>query len=470
MTAVPLPTTSMPGRHPQESAGRLINCFAEPLGPGARSKAVIRRAPGLKSFGTTSGSGFRGALLDGNTLYAAWDKVYSFTSAGGAGTLVGSLSGTEKAFWAKNNKTPTADKVLVVPGEGAFVVTASAVSDYPDSDVGQPNAVCFLDGFFFFTYGNAQCIASALNDTAIDALNVATAEAKSDTLLRPVPFNETLFLCGTDSIEAWSGNPVNATGFPFNRVTVIQPGLAGRYAIAGHEDGFGKALVYVGSDNAVHRLTGYTHEKISPPDLDRLIEAVSDKDTLEAGVYIARGHSFWVLSSDDWTWAFDLNNNRWHERASYLKTRWRGTQPVWAFEEWICGDTESGNLGQIDQETRTEFTDPLRARIESAPVAKFPAYVAAARIDVDITVGVGDVTGTSPIQTDPTIEISCSRNGGVDWDVSRIVPLGQQAVADQRVYATRFGQVGPQGVRFRFDVSSPVEFGLMGADVTAAAL
>src|SRR4051812_20730752 len=35
MTMITLPTTSMPGQRPQESGGRLVNCFAESLGESA---------------------------------------------------------------------------------------------------------------------------------------------------------------------------------------------------------------------------------------------------------------------------------------------------------------------------------------------------------------------------------------------------------------------------------------------------
>src|SRR5690606_27187527 len=114
---------------------------------------------------------------------------------------------------------------------------------------------------------------------------------------RPVPWGDQLLLCKSSSIEVWSGGTVNDTGFPYNRVTVIQRGVIGAAAIAGHEDGFGAALIFVGDDCAVHALAGgYEPVRISPPALERLIEAVEDKSTLEASVYIADGHPRWVLS------------------------------------------------------------------------------------------------------------------------------------------------------------------------------
>lgn len=464
MVAIPLPLTSMPGRHPQESAGRLINCYAEPLGDGMRWPAARRRVPGFSIWGRTGRSGYRGAGFVAAELYGAWeDKIYKFSPSGGDGVEHGNLPGSAKCFWARNNNA-VPDVVVVDPENGATVVTTSAVNSYPDPNVGAPNAVCFLDGYFFFTYGNGLCRASGINSTSINTLDVVTAEAKSDTLLRPVPFNNQLYLFGSGSIEVFSGNPVNDEGFPFNRVTVIPRGLAGRYCVSGFEDGFGKALVFIGDDNAVYILNGYSPEKISPPDLDNLIEQVADKNTLETSVYVTGGRAVFVVSSLLWTWEFSLNSLKWNERASYQKSRWRGTQLINAYGKWLAGDIDSGNLVELSS-IRTETTDPLVMRIESAPISKFPNRGKIARIDLDITVGRGISTGTDPNQTDPTIEISVSRDGGVNWDPPRLVKIGQQAIADRRVYATRFGLSTGQGARVRIDVSDDVDVAVMGGEM-----
>src|SRR3954468_22405387 len=136
MPHIPWPLSSSPGASAQESAGRLINCYAEPLGKdvGADKKlqppaVVWRKSPGLSLFGTSAAqTGFRGALnLDNSALYAAWSgKVTKFNSSGTETVLTGSLTGTEKVFWARNNKA-TPDLVCVAPGTGAFSVSSTAV-------------------------------------------------------------------------------------------------------------------------------------------------------------------------------------------------------------------------------------------------------------------------------------------------------------------------------------------------------
>ena len=261
MPPIPFPLTTMPGTRPQESAGRLINARAEPLGEGQRNAARRVRVPGLASFATSSQSGFRGQIVVATILYAAFaGKVYRTTSAGGAMVLVGDLAGTRPVFFARNNRTPTPD-TAVVSENGAFLVSSGSVVDFGDPDLPQPNAVCFMDGYFFFTIADGRCFASGINATTIDATHFATAEGKPDGLIRPVAFGTTLFLCGTNSIEAWT-NTANPTGFPFSRAAVIPRGLLAATAITGFEDGFGFGLVFVGNDAGVHRMNGYAPEKI----------------------------------------------------------------------------------------------------------------------------------------------------------------------------------------------------------------
>lgn len=464
MVAIPFPLSTSPGINSQESGGRLINCFAVPLERTAGRNASYHRVPGLTNFGTSSETGPRGLIEISGVLYGVFeDNLTKWTSAGGAGTTVATLSGTTKVTLARNNNSPP-DQVVVTE-DGAFTFTASAVAgSYPDADLPQPNSVCSIDGYLLFTIGDGRAFATDLNSTAVNSLSFGKAEYKPDGLVRGVPYDGRLFLFGAATTEIWTNEGLSP--FPFTRATIFSRGLASLTAIAGHEDGFGSALIFVGDDNRVHRVNGYTPEAISPPDLDALIEAVADKDDLTACVYVSGGFSFWQLSSPTWTWTFNINNGKWHERQSHLLTRSRIEQTVFAFNKWLCQDTETGNVQQITNTTHLEIANPLRARIESGPVLNFPNRIQVARADFDFAQGVGIATGTEPIQTDPSVEISWT-NDGRNWSHPVVRKLGKQTVAGNRVTVNGAGLSGPQGRRWRIDQSDPVFFGLMGGDQSA---
>lgn len=461
-----LPSSSFPGARGQEGAGRLINCYAEPLGPGARGQFSRRRVPGLASFGTSAQTVFRGMIDRSGVLYCVFDGVvWKTTSAGGALTSHGSLSGSDKCTLAKNNNA-TPDVVAVDPVTGAFVITAGTVSAYPDADVGAPNSVCAFYGYFVFGYGDGKLRSSALNGTSINTNDFVTAEARPDSIVRPVPLGDILYAFGATTIELLSGTNINLEGFPFTRIGVLPLGLKGRNAVTGHEDGSGMTrLFFVGSDNSCYLISGASYEKISPPDVDRDIAAVTDADDIEAGCYVAEGQTVVVLSGPTFSWEYRVGSNKWNERGSHSLERWRGTQPYFAFSKWLCGDYQSGNILEIDADTEEEAGNPLTMSVISAPAA---ANGFIARVDVDITTGVGVSSGDTSNERTPTCEISVSTDGGASFGYPQIVEIGEAAIYRQRVFATRFGRSTGQGAVVRIDVSDQVDVGILGAEITVA--
>src|SRR3974390_610227 len=220
MTNIPFPMLTMPGQQPMVSGGRLINCYPEPLSQTAGLPNAYWRVPGLSVFGTTPSGSYRGGVYVQGVYYAIFGTtVYTFTSAGGAGTaLTGSVPGTGFCYCSVNQAS-TPDVVFVSPGIGAFwsAYGSSSVGAYPDINVnspGTPNCVTYMQGYFIFTYGNWQTIVTGPNNTAINPLNFATANSKPDTLFRPIPFGGQLLLCGSHSIPVFGGSD-NQNRSPF---------------------------------------------------------------------------------------------------------------------------------------------------------------------------------------------------------------------------------------------------------------
>lgn len=475
MVALSLPTTTSPGQYPQESGGRIINGYVEPLSGNAGTKFAIKRAAGLSAFATTEQTGFRGAQLVGNTLYSAFSgKAVKNTSAGGAATVLsGSLNGTLPVIWARNNAS-TPNLVAVAPGDGAFEVSATAVSAYSDADVGSPNSVCFLKGFFIFSYENGGVRASGINSVSINTLDYATAESKPDILYRAIPAgNGQLLLCGDKSIEVWGG--LNDTGFPFSYISTIDRGILGRYCITGDTDGWGRERFLIGDDGGVYKLVGYQLTPVGTPDLARLILGVSDLDTLQMSVYVANGIPFVVIQCPAWTWALDVSQGIWSERKSKIgnggqSPAWRGLLHHQAFGKWICGDRQSGNVLAVNQSNPLEVEQPLVMEIETGPQGSFPNGARVNRLDLYCSVGVGMAPGLDPIETDPVILIFISNDNGLSWSNPWTRKLGRQATGSQKITVNNMGHCGPQGIKFKFRISDPVHVGLMGGDIDVTLL
>jgi hypothetical protein len=459
--AIPFPVQTSQGAKVQESGGRIINGYVDELGDQAPNKTVIRRGPGIVNFGTSARTGFRGAILVNGIVYAAYSgQLEKWSIAGGASANVGVLNGTKRGFFAANNNT-TPDKVFVDPDGNIATFTPSAVTNsWPDPDLPAVNSVDFLDGYLVFTTGDGRAFATDLNSTSVNALSFGKAEAKPDGLVRVIAWGGRLLFFGNITTEVWTD--AGTVPFPFTRNTVIPRGLAGPYCVSGYEDGLSRGPIFVGDDNCVYALNGYTPVKVSNADIEGLIEAVADKTTLEATSYMARGHAFFQLSCPDWTKILDITTSQWFDRDSYLVTRSRISGAIYAFTKWLTGDVQNGNLQQISIAANDEVGNPLKLRIESGPVMNFPGGVPVGRADFYFTTGVGIATGTDPIQTDPSVEISWSDDGGQTWSNPILRKLGRQS--EPRKLVSLVGCTGRstwEGRRWRIDISDPVYAGFL---------
>lgn len=405
---IPFPLSSFPGANPQEGAGRLINCYAEVLGepskPSAPAQQVWRGTAGLSQHNNaaTGQTGYRGGLLVKNLSYEIFKNTACTVDVAGNVNVLGAFPGTKLVTIARD-LAATPDVVAVDVDNGAYILsTGGAPSFYNGGgNLPQPNSVSNQDGYFFFTIGDNRVFASPLNALGtINALTYITISEKADVnLLRGIPFSGVMLFFTTGHCSVWYDAANPAPNFPYARQTVLETGLIQYSAIAGWEVGFSE-LLWVAQDFGVYWMTAGSLApiKVSPPDLDRLIEAqVKAGNLLEAGCSMYGGKKFWHLSSPAWSWEFNLSTRKWHERWSLnagVYGRWRAVGGHPAFNKWLVGDTQSGNLLFVDDTNYTENGAPLLFQIESGPARDFPQQLNVARADFDFVFGVGQNVGT----------------------------------------------------------------------------
>jgi hypothetical protein len=472
MPAIQFPLSSSPGPNPQEGAGRLVNAMVEKLGDGARNATTWTRVPGMQQFTKVDAPmahvHTRGMIAANSTqlLTVQNQQVYLIDDDGDTYAM-GTLDGTDLVTVAKNNKTPTPD-IVVVTANGAFNLHTSAPpSSFADPDLPQPNSVAFLGGYFIFTTLGGQIWASEFNDVAVDPLSFTYASARSDALLRGISFRNEFFAFGSSSIEVYQN--AGLIPFPLSFVTMIPRGLAGKFAVAGWEEGWSNELIWAADDSVVYQLSGYSPVRISTHDVERAIESVEDKSTLHAFVFVRAGHAHWALKSPTWTWVYDLTTKQWHERESYLSDRWRASCSVKGFDRWICGDELTGHLYEVTDQYQYEGDDPLTFTIRSSPGAAFPARINIPRADFDFVAGVGSIFGVDPIETDPTVLIRWSNDAGATWSTPLTRRLGSQGETKTRVTVNRTGMAGPGGRVWELSCSDPVHIGLLGGQMVVEA-
>src|SRR5580765_1194857 len=405
---IPFPTSSFPGAVTQESAGRIINIYAEPLGDKSPSPVAWHRSPGLTLYASTALHGYRGGLLVVNLAYevfaedAATPNVVTVDAAGTVSALIGVLAGLKGVQIARNNASPP-NVIAVDIDNGAYQLDTGTVTAYTSGGVlPQPKSICYQDGYLFFGIADRRVFATGINTIVINALTFISVQAKSsDILQRLIPFGGLLFIFCSSSTEVWQDTAQPAPGFPYSRLVVLEYGLLQENAIAGYEDGF-SILMWVAQDYGVWQLQpgSFQPTKISPPDLDRLIQSAFLAGlAFDARAYITSGRKFWVLSCSRWSWEFNTATNKWNERASRdgltsVLGRVRSIFGHPGFGKWLTGDIQSGNLLFTDETNYTENGIAILARMESAPVEDFPNRMRIARADFSFVTGVGRATNS----------------------------------------------------------------------------
>jgi hypothetical protein len=391
-------------------------------------------------------------------------------------TLTGTLPGIDRVTWAKNNQMATPPRgLVVVTNIGAYSVTPTAVSIYPDSDLpGTPSSVCHLDGYILFTYGNGRIVATGLNGLAVDPLSITTAEANPDGLLRGIVSGRQLFAMGPASVEVYQN--VGSSPFPLARTAVIPVGLMGTFAAAGgnETDGWDQTPLFVASDGTVRYFKGYEPVIVSTRAVERFIESVDDPTTITAYVYTFYGNSIFGLRGNGLTpqercWEYNTTTGQWHERQSQGFFTWRGHRTIRAFDKWFVGDVGSTELRAIEPLAQTEHLSQIPCRIESKIMRNFPERMAVSRADFSFAQGVGIATGVDPTQTDPVAEISWSDDGGGTWSRPLRRTLGRQGEYGWDVRVNRTGLTTKAGRRWRVDFADQVPITFLGATMDVEA-
>jgi hypothetical protein len=120
---IPFPLSSFPGANPQEGAGRLINCYAEPLGesskPSAPAQQVWRGSAGLSQHAITAQTGYRGGLIVKNLSYETFLNTAMTVDVAGAINVLGAFPGSKKVSIARN-QAGAPDVVAVDVDNGAY--------------------------------------------------------------------------------------------------------------------------------------------------------------------------------------------------------------------------------------------------------------------------------------------------------------------------------------------------------------
>ena len=490
----PLPLASYQLPDLRAGSKRLIGCYPEmaqqtqPDDQFSQNPATLRRWPGTSLF-TPSGftNPLRGMWEMAGTVYAVIGfDLYTVSSAGTYMLVPGSNSSITGTGFVRMTDNQ-ACLVILVPGtDTCYTYTpfsgGGGFQQLTNSfflNLGGAIDCWYVDGFIVFLANNNGGNGSFTffnDDGKIASGNAQITFATAASFTRQFgtdPFygmavdHREVMLFGSRTTEGFV-NTGNATGSPFSTApdSIMPYGihpLAG-FTIANQDN----ALIFVANDLTVRRREGQTPVRISTAAVEAVLLNANKQGNL-AGMYALTsqdgcptwaGHPFYILTipGAGRTLAYDCVTQQWFDIVSVVngqEIQWRALSYLNAFGKQLIGDSESGQIGYLDDQVQTEFGNanaPVVCAFTTQPVYDGNNRIILRRAEAVITAGAGPTPGVAP-----RVSLFISDNWGQTFDVSGddSQTLGLPGDTDNRAIWWNLGQHYSCVLKFQVTDPSP---------------
>ena len=309
--------------------------------------------------------------------------------------------------------------------------------------------------------------ATLCNNANIDPLDFGTAEINPDKIVSGHVNHNELFILGQETIEIFKN--IGGSGFPFQRIqgANIQKGCYAKFSPVEFDNTF---LFVGGGKNeraAIWRIvSSQSADKISTDAIDLAIQRFSEEEISKsfsftfsiAGQFIA-GFTFESTNIESVTFCFNATSQKWFELRSGLSGRWRVNSIINVYGKLLCGDSEDGRIGYLD-DVFEEYGETIFRERTAQPFIIDGNSQYWPELELTMETGVGLTTGQGD---DPQIRMSFSDNGGRTFSSERSRSFGKIGEYNKRPIWRRNGRVPSHRV-VRFTESDPVLCNLIRLD------
>lgn len=446
MVALPFGTGAYQRRAGRFPPFRLVNMFAEATPANANGPVALLSRPSLQTHLDVGTGPIRGVFsqsgtFNGEILSVSGNKVYRTS------TEVGTITGSENVRFATSGS-----QVLISTGAQLYLTDGSTVSGVAFPDGAQVSAVAFIAGYFVAVRKDSQKFywSAVFNGASWDGLDFASAESSPDNLLDCWVIGDELWLLGANSTEVWV--PSGDQDAPFVRVE-------GRL----YDKGIFASGVAANVDNTLFWVTneGFVARGDARPIRvsDHAIEeAISNSTELKAWAFTWQGHNFFVLLTDDGTFAFDAATREWCEFASYGFTKFRCHVGIDRDQTVIMGDDTMGRLWTFNDSAYYDGSEPIQRVLTAALPTNAPVSVDNILLDASV----GQTIYLTGQGADPVAEMRVSRDAGNTWSGWRETSVGQQGEYRKRVIWRRCGAADEPGYLIEFRITDPAPWRVSG--------
>lgn len=328
---------------------------------------------------------------------------------------VGVIPGDSRVSMADNGT----ELMVLVPGGDGYIIDESSgtpfvkITDAGFTANGAPQIVVFIDSFFVCSTDSKKFIRSdANNGESWNSLNRYTAESDPDDIVGLHVNSNKLFVFGSETIEEFNNNAgdFQRTGFFINK------GLFAKFSTVSASNGF----MWIGGGTnespAIWTLSGNTPVKVSNTAIDSALQDFTLEQIEQAFSYsyAQNGAAFVGFSLPTKTFEINTVTGKWNERTSQITNskgltetiRWRVNSIATAYNRVMCGDSQDGRIGSVDDDIYTEYGNEIIRTFSTQVISDQGRALIVSELEATMEAGVGDL-----VTENPEIRVSFSKDG-----------------------------------------------------------
>lgn len=338
------------------------------------SDGYLRPVDGIVKKGTGPGKS-RGAINWNGEHYRVMGSKLCVIGDNGSVAVLGDVGddGKQVSF------AYSFDRLAVTSNRNLFYLRNNTLQEVTDPDLGDALDVIWIDGYFMTTDGQF-LIVTELNDPAsINPLKYTSSEIDPDPIVAVVKQRNEVYAVNRYTIEVFYNT--GGSLFPFSRVNgaQIQRGALGTHCAVPYEG----AIAFLGSGHGespgVFIGANATSQKISSREVDELLATYTETQLADVVMEVVndRSHALLWVRLPDRTLVFDLTASKatgrqvWYTMSSSTGSTlapYRGVDVIWCYDNWQVGDTETSDIGHLDDSIATHYGDTVYWEFSTAIV------------------------------------------------------------------------------------------------------
>lgn len=378
--------------------------------------------------------------IAGNTLYRVSDQDQSIS-------VIGEVPGTNIVEFASRTGTDLIDTITFISDGTIYLYDGTDLTSFLLPDDRRAHSLATIHNYFIYSVENAeQFFWLRPGETEVNALNFASAERTPDNIEAIRIIGDEIWFIGRESCEVWSAvsNIDPIIQLPFQRINgrVYSEGCISRETAATLSYNNVPAAIWLSDKGAVILAQGIT-QRISNESIEELLR---DSTNLRCWYFRYNRHDFYVINSDQFGLAFDINNQTWMRWDTKDKNYWRAHLGSQIRNTVIAGDSDEGLLWELEEGFSDDGVNVVREIAGFMPHINRPVPIN----DVYVKLNAG---WAPDHEIAPILELRWSDDQGATWSDYRGASVGTRGNYGTEVRFRSLGLLRAPGRIFEFRYS-----------------